>query len=205
MFNDVLTPDGALIFPKLKNFNGYYMAGGTAMALQMEHRISVDFDFFSDKKIAGTLFNEIKKTFPKSQISVLVNNRDEFTVVIDNVKVTFLTYPFKIVRDLAKIEGLPMLSIPELAATKAYTIGRRRELKDYVDLYFALAGNYVKLPDIIEIATQKYSDVFNARLFLEQLVSISEIPDVEITFLKPAPGKEEMQSFFISETKKISL
>src|SRR5258708_27191743 len=184
MFNDVLTPDGALIFPKLKNFNGYYMAGGTAMALQMEHRISVDFDCVSDKKIAGTLFNEIKKTFPKSQIRVLVNNRDEFTVVIDNVKVTFLTYPFKIVRYLVKIEGLPMLSIPELAAKKAYTIGRRRELKDYVDLYFALAGNYVKLPDIIEIATQKYSAVFNARLFLEQLVSISEIPDVEITFLK---------------------
>ena len=135
----------------------------------------------------------------------MVNNLGELTVLIDGVKTTFLKYPFRILEDFVDADGIKLLSIPELAATKAYTIGRRRELKDYVDLYFALKGVYVSLPKIIEIAGYKYQDEFNARLFLEQLVTTADVPEMDITFLKSRPSRHDMQSFFDSEVENIVL
>ena len=56
MFKTVFTTEAARIFPKLNIFGDFYMAGGTAMALQMGHRVSVDFVFFPIKKFPDKKF-----------------------------------------------------------------------------------------------------------------------------------------------------
>ena len=71
----------------------FYLAGGTSIALQIGHRISIDLDFFSPTPIKKTLLNEIE-TITKSTAKVLVNTSNELTCIIQNVKVTFLYYPF---------------------------------------------------------------------------------------------------------------
>ena len=66
-------------------------------------------------------------------------------------------------------DGVIVLSIREIAATKAYTIGRRGSFKDYVDLYFVLGGGYASLKEVIDLGERKFDDVFNSRLFLERM------------------------------------
>jgi len=205
MQKEALTNEGKKNFPFLKTFKKFYLAGGTALALQLGHRISVDFDLFYDQDIPKNLLDRVKKIFRGKTISPSVNSSDELTVFIDNIKVTFLKYPFPVLYKFISYQGTPLLNIKDLAATKAYTIGRRGSYKDYIDLYFLILGKYLSIEQIIEISQKKYKNLFNARLFLEQLVYMKDIDDIDIIFLQKKTTIQEVEKFFIKEVKKINL
>jgi len=140
MYLEALTNSARRLFPKLASFEQFYLAGGTALALQLGHRLSVDFDLFTDSEIPVSFLQKVRRVFSDSSCAVIVNNADELTVFADNVKITFLRYPYSLLRDLVSFKGISMLAVPEIAATKAYTIGRRGSFKDYIDLYWVLKG-----------------------------------------------------------------
>ena len=102
-------------------------------------------------------------------------------------------------------EGLKLLAVTEIAATKAYTIGRRGSFKDYVDLYFILRQKHCQLTDIISIACEKYKQALNSRLFLEQLVYLKDVPEDKLIFLKESISREQIQIFFETEISKMKL
>ena len=126
---DALTDKGKTIFPRLSYFSDFYLAGGTALALQIGHRVSVDFDFFHEDKIKRTLLPSVEKVFDQSKRHVLVNNANELTILVDEVKITFLSYPFPVILPKTHIGEIVALSVAEIGATKAYTIGRRGMFK----------------------------------------------------------------------------
>ena len=205
MYLEVIPEKNKNIFLKLNNFEDFYLARGTALALQIGHRISVDFDLFSDKEISKNLLPKVKKNFQDNKIIVSVNNPDELTIFIDETKLTFLKYPFSVISDFLKYQDIKLLNVKEIAASKAYTIGRRGSYKDYIDLYYVIFENHSCFNEIIEISEKKYKDEFNSRLFLEQLVYLDDITDEEIIFLKSKINKEELKRFFEQEIKKIKL
>jgi hypothetical protein len=94
---------------------------------------------------------------------------------------------------------VPLLSVREIAATKAYTIGRRGAYKDYIDLYFILSQQHAMLTDIIDVAEKKFGFEFNSRLFLEQLVFLDDVEDTDIQFLKSTVTRARLLGFFESE------
>ncbi len=95
--------------------------------------------------------------------------------------------------------------ICEIAATKAYTIGRRGNFIDYVDVYYILRGEHCQLPEIISIADEKYAQTFNSRLFLEQLVFLKDVPEDKLVFLKESVSREQIQAFFEAEISQMKL
>lgn len=196
MFLGALSDKAKGIFPKLSNFGDFCLAGGTALALQIGHRMSVDFDLFSEKDIPDDLFDKVKKIFFDKSLSLSVNDTNELTVFIDGIKTTFLKYPFPTILSVVNYEGVGLLSVKEVAATKAYTIGRRGSYKDYIDLYFIISGGYFSLEEIIALAEKKYGSEFNSRLFLEQLIYLEDIKDIEIIFSGEKVGKTEVEEFF---------
>ena len=203
---EALTEQGKFIFPRLAQFPDFYLAGGTALALQIGHRVSVDFDLFSNIAIDKALLDEVKKVYHESAVSLSANNADELTIFIGDTKLTFLFYPFPVVGDTVTHEGVKMLSVPEIAATKAYTIGRRGSYRDYIDLSFVIAEGFAKLEDIISLAERKYGGEFNGRLFLEQLVYLSDVEDTQIKLLRgEAMDTSMLERFFADEIKKITL
>lgn len=206
MHPEALKKQSKQIFFELKQFPEFYLAGGTALALQIGHRISVDFDLFSDQEIEKTLLSKVERAYSGFPANVSVNNPDELTLFIADTKVTFLHYPFPVLLDIVFYEGVKLLNIKELAATKAYTIGRRGSYKDYVDLYFIFSEKHAALDEVIEIAKKKYGEEFNARLFLEQLIYLSDIEDEEVEFLRDgAKEKAALEEFFSDQVKKIIL
>lgn len=86
---------------------------------------------------------------------------------------------------------------------KTYAPGRRATMKDYVDLYFILKA--YSLEELISLCERKYGDGFNKRLFLEQLIYLEDIEEVEIRFLKEKVKKNELMGFFEKKTEEIRL
>lgn len=205
--SEILTPELKKLFPKLAPFkNDFYLAGGTALALQIGHRVSVDFDLFSDTHIKKTLLNLVEEACGVGASEVFVNKSTELTLTITGVKCTFLEYPFP--RLLPLISGGPidLLSPKEILVTKAYTIGRRGSFKDYVDLYIGIREHVSSIEEIIALARQKYGEVFNDRLFLEQLVFVDDLDEVPLEMKNGhAPFKQELVDFFSREIQKIKL
>ena len=144
--------------------------GGAALALQLGHGTSVDFDLFIQKEIPSGLLGKVKEVFSKATVKPLVNNKGELTVLVNEVKCTFFNSVFVPVLPLIRYEQVPIASVREIAADKAHTIGRRGKYRDYIDLYFILKEKHVPLDEIIQLAEKKYGDEFNGRLFLEQLL-----------------------------------
>lgn len=204
MHLEALTLQSKKIFEGLKNFPDFYLAGGTALALWIGHRLSVDFDLFSKRDIPKTLLTKIEKIFKNHQIEVLVNNPEELTVLINKIKVTFLKYPFGAL-NLKEFQGIKLLNINEIGTYKAYALGRCATYKDYVDLYFILKGKYATLEDITNLAKKKYQDNFDPRLFLEQLIYLEDIKEEKILFLKEKVTKEKIKDFFEKRIRKIKI
>lgn len=205
MRKEALTIEGAQLWPLLSKFDEFYLAGGTALALQIGHRVSVDFDFFSNKEIPRELLVRVRKIFSDYTVVPNVNNRDELTVFVGSVKVTFLYYPFPLIRPLASLEGIQTASIQEIAAMKAYTIGRRTSLKDYIDMHALIVLRHVDIRQVIDLALEKYKTEFNDRLFLEQLVSVDEADDENIRFLGETIDRSMLEKFFEEQVKSIKL
>ena len=206
MHQEALIREGKELFPLLEKFPEYYLAGGTALALQLGHRISVDFDLFHDTEIPPTVLTKVKKIFAEYSVLPSVNNPNELTVFVNTVKITFLHYPFPLVRPLVPLEGaVRAASIQEIAAMKAYTIGRRTSFKDYVDMYEIIAAGHIMLPEVMKLALEKYKNEFNDRLFLEQLLSLDEVEDEEIRFLQSPVSRMQVQRFFEEQIKSLKL
>ncbi|QOI96897.1 MAG: nucleotidyl transferase AbiEii/AbiGii toxin family protein [Flammeovirgaceae bacterium] len=122
--------------PELASFR---MAGGTAIALQLGHRKSVDIDLFSNQKtnkasLRKILANQFKET-------VFFVSPDRIQAEISGLKVELYDHwlmPFK--TPAVEAEGLRLASLTDLTAFKLSAITGRREKKDYIDLYFLFSA-----------------------------------------------------------------
>lgn len=186
MHKEILTKNQAELLPVLKIFSqDFGLVGGTAFALYLGHRRSIDFDLFSAKEFKNTrLQNKILKSKKINQ--VIVSKLGEYTLVIDRVKFTFFHYPFAIDFSEKFDNWIKIPDLLTLAAMKAYALGYRAKWKDYVDLSFVFQKYSYK--QITEKADQIFGEIFNEKLFREQLVYFKDINYVEkVEFL---PGFE---------------
>jgi len=201
---EVLSSEQKKILPFLKVFKkNFYLAGGTAIALLLGHRKSIDFDFFTSEPIHSQAIENIFIRAGYRPMQTLLATIDEYTVIIKGVKFSFISYPFPIVadEDWKGIAHLPNLLT--LAAMKAYTLGRRAKWKDYVDLYF-LIRNHFSVNTIAVESTRIFGGGFNERAFREQLAYFEGIDFSEkIEFTKENFVKDsKIQKFLINVSTK---
>ncbi|MDO8430422.1 MAG: nucleotidyl transferase AbiEii/AbiGii toxin family protein [Candidatus Taylorbacteria bacterium] len=199
MHDEVLTKEASGILSSFGQFESFYLVGGTALALQIGHRISVDFDFFISTPLPDGLLRKIKRVFENKQISVTYSAPEQLNLIIEGVKVTFFSYPYQNIYPFIPYKKINLASIAEIALMKAFSIGKRFSYKDYVDWYFLLKGKYVSLEAVIEGALKKFGADFNDRLFLGQLVSMEDVPVQKIDFLKEEISRENVMQFLESE------
>jgi hypothetical protein len=191
MHKEILSEKQAEIFPNLKNFSeNFGLVGGTAIAFQLGHRQSIDFDLATLKEIKTS--NIRKKILEFGKIdAVIIDNADEYTLVIEGIKFTFFNYlfPIKFSQNLDDIISMP--DIATLAAMKAYALGRRAKWKDYVDLYF-VAQKLSSIKPVIEKAKEIFGSEFNEKNFRVQMAYFDDIDYSEkIIFNKGFEVKDE--------------
>ena len=186
--------------PLLDNF---YLAGGTALALQIGHRKSEDFDWFTEKPLLKNLKSLLEKLFGDS-LKPEIKNKEELTSVLWGVKTTFFHYPFKLIYPTIDLNGFKLASIREIALMKAFTLGQRAALKDYVDLYFIFKSG-IDINDILKDIKIKYGEKYDIRMFLEQLVYLRDIDRQKISFLQGEISIRQMERYFMSVVKAVKL
>lgn len=189
----------------LKNFSRYgTLSGGTALALQFYHRKSYDLDIFTPKLISKKFLYQIKEYLEK--IEILVDTQDELSFILSDykTKISFIYYPFQRIYKTISTPYLEIFSWKDIALDKAYTVGRRGEWRDYIDLYFAIKNGY-SLGKIIKGCKRKFGDTFSEKLFLSQLCYYKDIKDFSIEFLKEEISKSQLQKFFETEIKRLKI
>lgn len=204
MHEEILTKNQKKLLSYLNLFaKDFYLVGGTAIALYIGHRRSIDFDLFTNKSLKK---NRIKNLLIKNKLHVkhiLYEDYEQLHVMIDDVKLTFFYYPYIIQTPshFKKIIKLP--SLLDLASMKAYALGGRAKWKDYVDLYFLLK-NHFSLNDISDRAKILFGNLFNGKLFREQLsyfkdIDYSESVEYIVSEISPLKIKKFLKEISISK------
>ena len=171
---DILSNEQRELLPFISQFKkSFYLVGGTAIALYIGHRRSIDFDLFTDKQISRTQIKQKVFSLPYKK-QVLFEDVDQSHFIINNVKITFFHYPYPI-EHMSMLNGIiPIPSLLSLAAMKAFAMGRRAKWKDYIDLYFLIKGHF-SIKDISLEAERIFGQLFSEKLFREQLAFHKDI------------------------------
>jgi hypothetical protein len=190
MHEETLTEAQSKLLPIVALFSKKFgLVGGTAIALHLGHRESIDFDLFSSDEFSNY---SIKTKIVKNAVidAVLVNKNGEYTFLIGGVKFTFFQFPYQInySESLGKIVKLP--DILTLAAMKAFALGRRAKWKDYVDLYFILEAHHT-VSEITAKGVEIFGNEFNEKIFRTQLAYFSDIDYSEQVVYKDGFGVDD--------------
>ena len=195
IFLEILDDQSRETFEKLKPFGDTcYLAGGTALALQIAHRRSFDFDLFTPNPIYRVFLQKVRDVFGNVKYSLNTSDQVTFTTK-GNISITFLYYWFPLLDKTITTSSLPLSSIFDILADKAHTIGRRAIWRDYVDVFYVLRHNHMNITDIISDAQNKFKGEFVAEQFLEQLVYYDDIEVVDIDWLKEDYTTKEIKAF----------
>jgi len=162
------------LLPFLRIFKRkYYLVGGTAIALHIGHRRSIDFDLFTASPIVKTRLKKKLSELPFSQ-APLFEDVDQLHLIMNKVKITFFYYPFWVDHNLKVADYLQIPSLLSLAAMKAFALGRRAKWKDYVDLYFILKDHY-SIEEISKECEKIFGNQYAEKLFRQQLAFHKDI------------------------------
>ena len=203
MHTEIFNKNQVELLPLVKQFKReFYLVGGTAIALHLGHRRSIDFDLF---KLSPLKPKSIIQTISDFDFPYIVTRRvtEQLNVNIHNVKFTFFQYPFKVRANENLEDILRLPTLIDLAAMKAYALGRRSKWKDYVDIYFILKDHFT-VKQISDRTTDLFGQLFSEKLFRAQLSYFFDIDYTEaVEYLVPPAPEEEIKSFLIDKATEI--
>ena len=182
MFYNILDKKRKNILPLFKSFKkDFYLAGGTALALQIGHRDSIDFHFFTQKTINTTnLFKKLKEIFKNHTLLKIQEDKNTLSVIIDeSIKLSFFTYKTKLINQLIEEDHINLASIEDIACMKLVAITSRATNKDYIDIYFILQK--LPLSILLEQTKIKLPEI-DTNLILKSLVFFNDIKEEPIIF-----------------------
>src|SRR3989344_2313244 len=182
MHYEALDKKRQVLLPSLRAFKkDFYLAGGTAIALQIGHRVSVDFDFFREKDFeTEDLYERIREAF--GEVVRTQESQNTLGVVVqDNVRISFMKYRYPLLDVCLETEDLRLASLSDIGCMKLDAIVSRAELKDYVDLFFILKK--FSLVTLLANLAQKTPSL-DQNLVLKALVSFDDIEMEPIDFIK---------------------
>lgn len=180
------------------------LAGGTALALQLGHRVSADLDFFTAEEFSTeALIQEIKGF--KLAWQILQEEAGGLTVIVNGVKVSVLRYPYPFIDFNGRIKGIPVAGLMDIAAMKVIAITQRGAKRDFVDLYFILQDTpFWKIA--ANMLRRFGPEKVNPLLLGKALVFFDDAEaDPEPQYLKEKPEWKDIKRFFKQNVKQMVL
>jgi len=183
----------------LKNF---YLAGGTGLALQLGHRISIDLDFFSIKKFNPELLAIQIKELGKFSIE----SKAEGTLhgILNGVKITFLYYPYPLLYPFKEFERVNVADYLDIACMKLNAISSRGSKKDFIDFYFICKK--ISLKKIFKLFEKKYKEVdFNMTHIFKSLCYFEQADKEPLPKMFDEVSWTNVKKFFRENVKDLKL
>lgn len=133
----------------------FYLAGGTAVALHLGHRISVDFDFFTPETFdVNRLESELRSfdTYRRERLA-----EDTLLGALEDVRISFFRYRYNLLESPIIFLGTQILQLPDLAAMKIEAIAQRNVKRDFIDLYFLATRAGISVEKALEYHKAKFT------------------------------------------------
>lgn len=178
MFTSCISPQAKNVYKKLAKkgvSQPFYLAGGTALALQIGHRRSVDLDFFSKEKFSvKRLVNNLSDI---DHVTVTFEDPESVSVEFGGAKLSFLYYPYRLLFPFIEWSGYGELAdIRDIACMKIDAIASRGTKRDFVDLYYLL--KCYSLRDLLAFFGKKYENVhYNTLHIMKSFVYFADAED----------------------------
>ncbi|MCX6731656.1 MAG: nucleotidyl transferase AbiEii/AbiGii toxin family protein [Candidatus Parcubacteria bacterium] len=181
---------------------GFYLAGGTGLALTLKHRLSYDLDFFSQKVFVENVL--AKKIADLGKFEVEKKEPGTLHGLFGNTRLSFLSYPYRLLFPLETICGISVANTIDIACMKIDAISSRGSKKDFIDLYEILKQGH-SLKELFDYFSKKYAELnYNLNHIQKGLIYFDDAEKEESPIMiKPIDWKK-IKEFFKTEIKKLA-
>jgi predicted nucleotidyltransferase component of viral defense system len=182
----------------------FYLAGGTALALQLGHRVSVDLDFFSDvDEVGDDSRAEIVAAFKQRRTTeALENVFGNLLMKVEDTHVGFFSYGYPLLEPPAEVLGVRVASLLDIGMMKLDALISRGARKDFYDLYFI--AQQVPLEEMLYQGPVKYPYAHDYEMMA--LTSLTDFDnadrDVAVETFDGVPW-ETVKDFFVAEARRL--
>jgi hypothetical protein len=201
LYLNTITPQTLELLIKLQSlseFSSLRLVGGTALALQIGHRVSNDIDLFGEIEVDdGFIYQRLKNI---GNLVHVKKSQNINIIALNGIKVDIVNYPYPWLCNAIVDNPIRMADMPDIAAMKLSAITGRGSKKDFIDLFFLL--NYYSLPQMLEFYKQKYSEG-SEFLVLRSLVYYNDAEDDELPVMIQPVYWDIIKETIKQEVKKI--
>jgi predicted nucleotidyltransferase component of viral defense system len=133
----------------------FYLAGGTALALQLGHRRSMDLDFFSETdEVHAHTRQELIQAFSARNAQVIENVDGDLLLLVNGVHTGFFSYVYPLLEPVWVVENIGLASLLDIGLMKLDAIIGRGSRKDFYDLY--MISQVISLNELLRAGERKY-------------------------------------------------
>lgn len=207
MHEKVISKGAVALLEKLEQssplFEGWMLAGGTGLALQLGHRMSDDFDFFRTDDFDTRKLHDVLRQI--GEYETLQEEGHTLTILMEGVKISFF-----VIKDRFLFEGVPyrffrIADIRDIALMKLVAISGRGSRKDFIDLYLLLRGG-MALIEYFKLLPKKYGrGRDNAYHILKSLTYFEDAESEPMPCMFEPFDWEECKRFFVRQAQSIVL
>lgn len=178
-----------------------YLAGGSALALQLNHRQSIDFDFFTAEDFLPSKF-----VSQLSAVGKFIQERAEKGTILgefQGVRFSLFHYPYPLLKKSLTFSGIKIACLEDIAPMKLTAVCDRGSKRDFIDVYFLIKR--LTLQQILELYEQKYKKLeVNLVSILKSLVYFIDAEEQEMPKMIKKVRWEEVKCFLKDEVKKLA-
>jgi len=203
-YPDILTKKQKEVLMEMKFLKEkkIHLGGGTAIALQLGHRTSIDFDFYSSEDFEPLVMFKIFNENMKSKM--IQSAKGTLIMEISGIIVSLFLYKYPLIRPIIQYKYVNLLSLEDLSAMKIIAIIQRGKKRDFIDLYFLIKK--FGLSKILKFTKKKYGNIFHPYLALQALVFFDDAekePEIIRHRMKEKVEWTTIKCFITTEIKKL--
>lgn len=184
--------------------NRFYLAGGTALSLQIGHRSSVDLDFFSElDELDEASRTEIVRSLKLKDLQVLENVGGNLLMLLDGVRIGFFGYGYPLVQEPAWLNNVALASLVDIGLMKCDALISRGSRKDFYDLYFI--SRLIPLENLLQFGEKKYPLFRDFAMVVLESMILFDIADRDVQpELLVGVSWYQIKTYFLLEAERLS-
>lgn len=204
MFEKVISQNTKTILALLEKseiIQKAYLAGGTALALHLGHRVSYDLDFFTQEEFdENKLLSGIKKISDFQLEDITWRTiRGKF----EGIRFSIFYYKYPVLYPPKKFGKINVIDIPDIAAMKIAAVASRGTKRDFVDLYFICKEHFL-LKKALQFYDKKYKNLATTYVhIMKSLVYFDDAESDEMPTMLKRVNWDEVKKYFEDEVKKL--
>jgi predicted nucleotidyltransferase component of viral defense system len=175
----------------------FYLAGGTALFYILNHRNSIDLDFFTSEDID---LRQLKSVFEKHELKLI--SKDTIHVNVKGINTSFFIFKYPLLKPLLNFDIIKLASLEDILCMKVNAIIQRGARRDFIDVYFIMKELKLKADDVIELFEKKFGK--HNRLVVKKALTYFKDAEREpdIKLIRNVKW-ENVKKFFIKEFGRI--